>query len=81
MTTHQKKENSHLHTAEKTIGNTVFVVTSECSSRATETVEQKLERLICRHASDTESYQYNKQKSLAMCGEVREYTTDTIVKE
>ena len=68
-------------TTETKIKGTVYCVTSECSPTATETVEKKLERLICRHASDTESYQYNSQKSLAMCEKVREYTTDTIVKE
>jgi hypothetical protein len=37
---------------EETIGNTTFIVTSEYSENATETVEQKLERIIRRHATD-----------------------------
>ena len=34
---------------EMQIGNTLFIVTSECSPAATETIEKKLERLIYRH--------------------------------
>ena len=41
---------------ETRIGNTLFIVTSECSPTATETIEKKLERLISRHFSDTNSY-------------------------
>ena len=44
---------------EETIGNTTFIVTSEYSENATETVEQKLERIIRRHATDI----YKPQKS------------------
>lgn len=66
---------------EMKIKGTLYRVTSECSPTATETVEKKLERLICRHVSDTESYQYDKPGSLAMCGKVREYTMDTMVRE
>ena len=40
-------------TTETRIGNTIYIVTAECSSKATETVEQKLERMICRHISDS----------------------------
>jgi hypothetical protein len=42
---------------ETQIGNTTYIVTSECSPNAMETVKKKLERLICRHISDTQSYQ------------------------
>ena len=63
------------------IKGTLYCVISECSPAATETVEKKLERLICRHVSDTESYQYDKPEPLAMCGEVRNYTTYNSVKE
>ncbi|GHU36045.1 hypothetical protein FACS1894105_05760 [Clostridia bacterium] len=34
------------------IGKTLYTVSSECSPTATETVEQKMKRLICRHISD-----------------------------
>jgi len=63
---------------ETKIKGTLYCVTSECSPTATETVEKKLERIICRHASDTESYQSNCEEPLAMCEKVREYTKDTI---
>ena len=32
---------------ETQIGNTLFIVTAECSPTAKETIEKKLERLIC----------------------------------
>ena len=41
-------------TTETIISGKVYCVTAECSSTATETVKKKLERLICRHVSDTE---------------------------
>ena len=44
---------------ETEINGTLYLVTAECSETATETIEKKLERLICRHASDTDSYQSN----------------------
>ena len=50
------------NTIETKIGSTLYIVTTECSSQATETVEQKLERIISRHISDTKSYQSNTQK-------------------
>ena len=37
---------------ETKIGNVTYIVTSECSPTATETLEKKLERLILRHISD-----------------------------
>jgi len=43
-------------TTETKIAGKIYRVTAECSPTATETVEKKLERLICRHISDTESY-------------------------
>ena len=52
--------------SEKKIGNTVFTVTSECSPTATETVEQKLERIICRHAAEIRNHS-TECKSAAMC--------------
>jgi len=66
------------HTTETKIGATLYIVKTECSPAATETVEKKLERMICRHVSDTESYQADKPESLAMYGKVREYTMDNI---
>ena len=58
---------------ETQVGNTLFIVTSECSPIAKETVEEKLERLICRHLSDTESYQTKRSISLAMYSNQSEY--------
>ncbi len=69
------------HKTQKQVGNTVFILTSECSGTATETVVQKLERLICRRVSDTKSYQVNRGTALAMCETIREYGTNTIKKE
>jgi len=70
------------HITETQIGRTVYIVEAECSPKATETVEQKLERIISRHASDavqdTESYQLNNGETLAMCGIVREHGLTTI---
>lgn len=43
-------------TTETIISRKVYCVIAECSPTATETVEKKLERLICRHVSDPESY-------------------------
>ncbi|GHV47772.1 hypothetical protein FACS189499_05870 [Clostridia bacterium] len=60
---------------ETQIGKTTYIVTSECSSSATETVEKKLERLILRHVLDTEIYQKNPQIQLAMCSKKSEYGT------
>jgi len=48
---------------EKTIGNTTFIITSEQSENATETLEQKLERIICRHISDIGNSPCNVQKA------------------
>lgn len=42
------------HTTEMKIGNTLYIVRSECSPNATETLEEKLERLILRHLFDVE---------------------------
>jgi len=49
---------------ETRIGNVTYIVTSECSPTATETVEQKLERLIMRHVLDKESYQLRRATPL-----------------
>ena len=59
-----------MRTTEMQIGNTLFILTSECSEKATETLEQKLERIICRHASDMKNIPKN---GLAMCENLREY--------
>lgn len=64
---------------ETTIDGKVYSVMAECSPTATETVEKKLERIICRHASDPESYHSLCDKPLAMCEIVREHGTDTIL--
>ncbi len=68
-------------TTETIISGKVYCVTAECSSTATETVKKKLERLICRHVSDTESYQTKDPETLAISEIVREHTTDIIIKE
>ncbi|GHU53414.1 hypothetical protein FACS1894132_05490 [Clostridia bacterium] len=60
---------------ETQIGKTTYIVTSECSSTASETLEKKLERLILRHVSDTESYQDSSDNRLAMCPKQSEYGT------
>ena len=69
------------NTTETKIDGKLYFVTAECSEAATETVEKKLERLICRHVSDTKSYQPNEPETLAMCKIVREHGTYTIKKE
>jgi len=70
-----------LITTETIISGKVYCVTAECSPTATETVEKKLERLICRHVSDTENYQNKEPETLDISEIVREYTTNVIVKE
>ncbi len=54
------------------IGNTLYIVTSECSPTATETVEAKLERLILRCVSDTKSYHTKCDNQLAIYSNQRE---------
>ena len=66
---------------ETVISGKVYCVTAECSPTATETIEKKLERLICRHVSDTESYKTKEPEMLDISEIVCQYTTDTIVKE
>ena len=41
------------YVTEMKIGSKLFTVTSECSPAATETLEQKLMRIIGRHACET----------------------------
>lgn len=41
------------HKTEMKVGNTLFIVTEEFSQTATETVEQKLKKLINTHAFDS----------------------------
>ena len=43
-------ERTYEKISEKTIGNTTYIVSSECSPNATETLTQKLERIIKRNA-------------------------------
>ena len=57
------------------IGNVTYIVTSECSPTATETVEKKLERLILRHISDKKCYPFCINKPLSMSENKREYGT------
>ena len=66
---------------EKQIGRTVYFVKSECSPSATETVEQKLERLICRRFSDAKSYPPVIESPLAMRGIQSEHGTNLTPKE
>jgi len=65
------------HITETKIGTTLFVITSECSPNAKETLEQKLERIISRHVSDilpsTNPQLGGGEKSLAMCKNLRLY--------
>ncbi len=42
---------------ETRFGNTLFIVTRECSPTATETIQEKLERIILRHLSDLKNFQ------------------------
>jgi hypothetical protein len=60
------------------IGNTRFIVTSECSPTATETIQKKLERLLCRRLSDTKSYPPEPGTSLAVCRNQSEHGVDTM---
>ena len=61
---------------ETRIGNTLYIVTAECSPTATETVEKKLERLILRHFSDTKRFQNKDENQFAMCANQSEYGMD-----
>lgn len=45
-------ENGLASTTEKQIGNTVYIITSECSPSATETLKQKLERILKRNVME-----------------------------
>jgi len=66
---------------ETKINGTLYCVIAECSPAATESLEQKLERLICRHAGDTESYQTQHDLPLALSEKMREHgTANTIEK-
>jgi hypothetical protein len=69
------------HTTETKIGKTLFAVTSAFSEIATETAEQKIKKLILRHAYDCgkviSKLSENPEYPLAMCENIREYTTDT----
>jgi len=55
---------------ETKIGNTVYIVSAECSPTAKETLEQKLERIICRNVAEAipsiDSYQLEGKNSLSV---------------
>ena len=63
---------------ETQIGNTLFIVTSVCSPTATETIEKKLERLICRHFSSAKSYPQVRDLQLDASSNQSEHGTGTI---
>ena len=58
------------HVTERKIGNTTFVIIAECSPNATETLEQKVERILRRHATDAKT---SMPKELAISENLREY--------
>lgn len=43
-------------TTEIMVGKTLFIVTAECSPTATETIEQKLKKLIIQHIPDLRKF-------------------------
>ena len=59
------------HITEMTIGKTVFVICAEHSPTATETVEQKIKKLVLQHALDNRKVignsTINAAESLEMC--------------
>jgi len=65
------------NTTELKVGNTLFIVTEEFSQTATETVEQKLKKLINAHAFDSrrviKKLSEDGDKQLAVCGKQSEY--------
>ena len=63
---------------EMRFGNTLIIVTGECSPTATETIEKKLERLILRHVSNLKSYQDDNSNDVAMGANQSEHDPDTI---
>lgn len=63
---------------ETQIGNTLFIVTSECSPTATETIQKKLERLICRHFASAKSYPQERDLQLDVSVNQSEHGTSTI---
>ena len=62
---------------EMQIGNTLFIITSECSPTATETIEKKLERLICRHYSSAKSYPQERDLQLDVSTNQSEHVAST----
>lgn len=60
---------------EMKVGRTLFIVSEEFSSNATETVEQKLKKLITQHASDKviEELSVNGGSQLDVFGEQSEH--------
>lgn len=63
---------------ETQIGNTLFIVTSECSPTATETIEKKLERLICRHFPSAKNYPQERDLQLDVSTNQSEHGAGTI---
>ena len=63
---------------ETQVGNALIIVTAECSPTATETIEKKLERLICRYFSDAKSYPHEREEQLAVRSNQSQYGMDTI---
>ena len=60
-------------TTKRRIGNTLFVVTSECALDATETIGSKLERIVAKPLSTNNSYQSCKGLPLASSANQSEY--------
>jgi len=58
------------YVTETKIGNTTFVITAVCSPNATETLEQKIERILRRHATDAKT---SMPEELAISENLREY--------
>ena len=69
-------------TTEIMVGKTLFIITAEYSATATETLEQKLKKLITQHASDKVigELSINGVNQLDVCGDQSEhgqYQTET----
>ena len=60
------------------VGKTIFIVTAECSPTATETIEQKLKKLINQHTSGDGEFSRklldDGNNQLAMCSNQSEYS-------
>jgi hypothetical protein len=60
------ENNDKQTTTEMKVGNIAFTVISECSPTATETVEQKVKRLINQHILDKEKLSSTFDNQVAM---------------